>query len=107
MIVRFSSLYHNEMLPVIKKYIHFFNVQNGYDSEISLLSIPWSILRNYFKKKSSACTNKQEELKLNQTLAELLNALYALCACKYRTKGQKLHNISSHKGWSKFISTAK
>ena len=45
MIVRFSSLYHNEIPPEIKQYIHFFNVQNGYDSEISLFSIPWNIFK--------------------------------------------------------------
>lgn len=66
MIVRFSSLYHNEMLPVIKQYIHFFNVQNGYDSEISLFSIPWSILRNCFlKNQAHAQINRSTKAKSN------------------------------------------
>ena len=51
MIVRFSSLYHNEIPPVIKQYIHFFNVQNGYDSEISLFSIPWNMFKDIIFKK--------------------------------------------------------
>ena len=54
----------------------------------------------------------KEALKLNhlvlvllQRLVELLNARFELCACKYKTKGLKLHNISEV--WSKFVFIAK